>query len=328
DGFHHMFLIPTCSSEIMAVDLETIAGRLSDRHGVDVIPVKADVNFLASKHGAVWGLYEAVIDRLVTDVPMEKGTVNFVARWFYGLGKDSNMEVFDRLLGLLGLRRNVCFIDYCDYGITERFCTAEFDLVFGETAFNNRLADRIAESTGRRRAGEVFVPDGFHECVQWVTDVAEYTGRTDRLEEAVTVLRREYDAILDARRADTEGRDVVVYALNTPDVEWQMQVARDAGLNVRAIVYNEGNYTDLDVKMPDYGDIPFIKGGFCEVERLIRERRPDVIVTNDWARASRTDVPYSRMGSRYFGLRAVSDWLDSVVECMRLPGGRGWKEGL
>ena len=139
DGYRTMFLIPTCSSEIMGTDLADTASSLSSRHSVEIIPVPADDTFLGSKFGGTSGFLDAMIARM-DPREVEKGTVNLIARWFYGLGKDDNMESLQSILSRLGLRVRFRFMDFCTMSEASDFCRAEYDIQLGYSRFNEQTA--------------------------------------------------------------------------------------------------------------------------------------------------------------------------------------------
>ncbi len=64
DGFLTMFLVPTCSTEIMGTDLSIPARIFSERHGMETFPMKATENFLGSKFGGTFGMFDVLISRV------------------------------------------------------------------------------------------------------------------------------------------------------------------------------------------------------------------------------------------------------------------------
>lgn len=328
DGYRTMFLIPTCSSEIMGTDLADTASLLSSRHSVDIIPVPADDTFLGSKFGGTSGFLDAMIARM-DPREAEKGTVNLIARWFYGLGKDDNMESLQSILSRLGLRVRFRFMDFCTMSEASDFCRAEYDIQLGYSRFNERVADRISEMTGRRRALRLDVPMGLTECIDWIHGIAEYAPELAPLvPSAEESLRREFEDGIERFRPLLQGRRVAIYCIMVRDLKWQVETLEALGVDVRAVMFTKGHMVDHNLRIPDYGDTRIIDdAGMCDLKRLVAEEGVEMVLTNDPDRVARAGFKWASLGSRRFGLRGAIEWAQILADCLRSPTG-DWEAGL
>ncbi len=327
DGFGKAFLIPTCSSEIMALDIEDLAAKVSKETSVELIPVKADEAFLSSKYGAAAGFFDAFVKAFCIPSEIVPGTVNVFSRSMYGMGSDESKEDLARLLSLLGLSLNVSMMGYMSAAEASRFCAGEFDIGLRDSEFNRRIAAAISVHTGRRPPLLLDIPEGLAETESWMTRVAEYAGRTEMLGKALGALRERYREGISAVRPVLEGRRVAIYSMHNRDVEWQVRTLKDVGAEIVFIMFGMDSFDDHEARSPSYGDTPVMEGGLCELGNAAEAGRLDVLVTN-FPRASRLGVPYSRLGSPRFGVEGAIEWLRILADSMRLPAGRGWRDGL
>lgn len=327
EGYKHMVLVPSCTSQIAGTDLEGIADRIRRMHGCDAFSIEADHNFLGSKFGCVFGLFEALIGHMC-ERTVEKGTVNLISRNFYGSGKDANAEEVDWLLGLLGLRVRLRFLDFCTMGEIEDFCGAEMDLQVGRTMMNSRICDRISEVTGRRRALVLSMPTGLSECIEWIRRLAEYApDHSYGEDEAIRSIRRRFEDGLRPYRRILEGRRAMVYCIMSRDIRWQLEAMHEVGMDVRAILFADGFIVDRNVEIPDYGDETVVWNADLGVLRERIANGVDIIVTNDPDRVSRLGRAWAPLGSRHYGIRGAIEWVRTLADSIRAPAGC-WEVGL
>lgn len=328
DGYRYMFLVPTCSSEIMGADLAHAASDLSARTGTEVIPVAPDPAFLSSKFGGTFGLFDALVSRMEPR-PVEKGTVNLVARWFYGLGKDRSISALQSLLSLFDLRIRFCLLDFCTMAEIEDFCAAEFDFQIGRAKLSRRIAERISEATGRRAPLEMDVPVGLSGCLEWVSEMAGYDPSfASKAPSAERRLRDDFAAIADRYRASVQGRRLAIYCVMVRDLKWQVETLKALGADIRAVMFVDGPVIDHNVRVPDYGDVKVLSGmRMCDLRRTMAEEGVEMVITNDQDRVRREGFRCAPLGTRYYGMDGVDHWARTLVDCLRvsLPT---WEAGL
>lgn len=328
DGYGTMFLVPSCTSEIMSTELGPIAAELSREHGVEVIPVSADGQFLSSKFGGTIGLFETLIRRMSPKETV-KGSVNLIARWFYGLGKDRNTEAIGHILDLLDLRVGTRFLDFCRMADIEDFCSGEMDIQIGRGNLNSKIADRISKVTGRRRALIVDVPTGLCGCLRLIDRLEEYAPWIGAKADAARAsLRSEFESMLEPFRPTFKGKRVVIYCIMARDLEWQVETLRGLGVDISAILFADGGMVDHDARRPDYGDIKVIEGStMCDLRTMMASEAVDMVVTNDPDRVSREGWNWGPLGSRWSGLEGPREWICMLADSLRVPAGR-WEAGL
>ncbi len=328
DGYRYMFLVPTCSSEIMGADLSKSAENLSAKHGVEVIPIASDPVFLSSKFGGTFGLFDALAARMKPR-QVEKGTVNLVARWFYGLGKERSMSAIRKLLSLFDLRVRFCLLDFCTMAQIEDFCAAEYDFQVGRAKLNRRISERISEATGRRMPLEMDVPVGLSGCLEWVEAMAEYDPEfAAKAPSAEKRLREEFDALADKYRDSIRGKKLVIYCVMVRDLKWQVETLKALGADIRAVMFVDGPVIDHNVRVPDYGDVKVYSSmKMCDLRKLMSEEEIDMVLTNDSDRVRREGFRYAPLGTRFYGLEGVNDWARNLVDSLTAPLPT-WEGGL
>lgn len=324
DGFRHAFLIPTCASEIIGFDVRGEAERLTAEYGIDVMPAMPDDTFLGGKFGGTLGVFRALVERMP---PMETvpDTVNLIGRRFYGVRRERSMASLSKLMGLLGLRPHRMFLDQCTLSETLRFREGEFDVVLGRSRFNDRLAETISDVTGRRRALPLDIPVGLTESLEFVSDLAGYTGRDGPLDDARSALTEEFESGISEVRDRVGGREAIVYCLSARDIAWQVETLMGMGLDVR-VIFAEGEVVNHNERVPDLG-VPTAEGDLSTLAGMCLDEDPDIVVTNDPSRVRTLGVPWGPLGSRNFGVEGAVEWAGTIESCMSLPA-VGWRGGL
>lgn len=326
DGYRTGFLISTCSTEVMGVDIPAVAGAVGARTGMDLIPVSPDETFLSGKFGGTQGLMEALVSRMRPREP-EKGTVNLIGRWLYGIGRDESIAALDDILGRMGLRVRFCFLDFCTMARIEDFCSAEYDIQLGKGRLAERLSSMISERTGRRRAVRLETPSGLCESLEWVRGLAAYDpSLAPLLPSAEESLRRDFRKGLEPFRSALEGRRVVLFAYIRRYPRVQMEVLEELGAEIVAVL-REKPFV-IDHNEPDFGSIRVMEEAtVCDLRRLKEDEGFDLVVTNDPDRVSRAGFRWAPMGSRYMGLKGAVEWARTLADCIRLDPA-GWEGSL
>ena len=328
DGYKTIFLVPTCTSEIMGADLGGLAEKLSSKRSLDIIAVQPDGAFLSSKFGGTFGLMDALISRMKPR-KTEKGTVNLVARWFYGIGKDRSLDSIRRILSLFGLRIRFCFLDFSTMAEIEDFCAAEYDIIIGRAKLNSRIGEKISEMTGRRLPLEVDIPAGLDGCLRWVEALSAYSPELAKMADAAREsLMSEFDSIIGRYGPKIRGRKVAIFCEMVRDLKWQVETLQALGADIRAVMFADGPIIDHNVRVPDYGSIKTSDGmTMCDLKKLVEEEGVELVVTNDTDRVRRQGFRYAPLGSRYYGLDGVEDWASTLAISLHSPI-PSWEGGL
>ena len=198
------------------------------------------------------------------------------------------MESLQSILSRLGLRVRFRFMDFCTMSEASDFCRAEYDIQLGYSRFNERVADRISEMTGRRRALRLDVPMGLTECIDWIHGIAEYAPELAPLvPSAEESLRREFEDGIERFRPLLQGRRVAIYCIMVRDLKWQVETLEALGVDVRAVMFTKGHMVDHNLRIPDYGNTRIIDdAGMCDLKRLVVEEGVEMVLTNDPPRAT------------------------------------------
>lgn len=328
DGFRHVFIIPTCSSEIIGTDLSILASRLSEETGADVAAVPGDEVFLGSKFGEVNGMMDLLISRMGPCDNPRRDTVNLVGRMFYSVGREDNMREFRGILSSMGLVINMNFLDSCTMDDLGRYSEAEFAIQLGKSRFNRNLCRKLERATGMRHV-EVDMPMGLSESLGWVDAICDATGRDHLRESAKSELRRRFESLMAPIRERIAGRRVMIYYFSHSDLDWHLEALDAVGVKVEQITFVKGNIVDHNEKVTDCRDIPVVRdGSFCGFKEDVERLRPDLIVTNDHNRVSELGIPWCGMNARTMGIGGSVEWAELLADSFHLPTGRAWEGGL
>lgn len=320
DGYRHMVIVPTCAAEIVGTDLRGIASDLSRMYGADVRALQGDGSFLKSKFGGTMSMAEHLISFMEPREPVAD-TANLISRWFYGVGKDANLESVSYILGTVGIRINTTFPDCRPVSDIEGFCSGGFDIQIGRAPMNRGIAEMISERTGRRPALALDIPVGLCGSSEWVRMICGYIGRSEtEMESALSVLEKRFEKAVSGARRFTSGRRAVVFCMMERNLDWQMETLKALEIDLRAVLIAPGTVTDHNVRVTDYGDVPVIRGASDEdLRRIASEEEAEIAITNDPDRISGTGLRWAPLGARSIGMDAVSEWSRILADCIRLP---------
>ena len=320
DGFRYIFIIPTCTSEIIGTDIAGIA-ETSEKEGVTVIPVPSDAKFLSSKFGSYTGAILALFTLMDWDVPTVPDTVSFIGMDIYPKRKESR-DYTDRLLEALGLRHNGDLIGACPVSEVLKVPSSQYLVSIGQTFFSGRIRDVIGD---RREILRLDIMDGMRGLRQWADALGELTGRTA---EAQDYLRKEqelYEAEISPLRERTRGKKVIIYTgMDTSMLDWHIDTLKDLGMEIAAIVIWKRRFEDRSRRKSEYTDIPRIRDvELCHLRSTAEELGADMIISSD-TRAGRAGMPWCGMANQYVGRLGAVEWAKRVARCMNIRPAEGW----
>lgn len=320
DGFRYIFVIPTCTSEIIGTDIRGIA-ESAEEEGVTIIPVSADRSFLSSKFGSYTGSVLALSSMMDWDAPRIPGTVSFIGMDNYPK-RDENSRYMDSVLANFGLRRNGDFIAVETVAELLKVPTSQYLIAMGQTFFTKRIMDVVSD---RRDILHLESMDGMKGLRTWCETLGKVTGRPGDAKRFLETEERLYRSEISEIRKRTEGRKAIIYTgSDTDSLDWYVEVLDDLGIEVLAIVLWKKRFEDRSRKKCTYSGIrrmPNVE--LCHLKSTAESLGADLIISGD-TRAGRAGLPWSGMAVPYIGRIGAVQWAKRLSRCLGIKPGEGW----
>ncbi|WP_400204563.1 nitrogenase component 1 [Methanomethylophilus alvi] len=320
DGFRYVFVVPTCTSEIIGADIDGCIADLGDV-GAKVVGVPEDDRFLASKFGCYSGAMTALCRMMDWDMPEVPGTVSFLGMTPGYLVRKENREYVDSLLSAFGLRRNGALVDVGRMEDVLKVPSSQYLVQVHRHPMNDRAAKAVA---GRRKVHLVESMGGMRGVREWVAAFSEMTG----LREAGSVFlekeEKAYSEVISSLRPKAEGRKVLFYVRSDADLDWHIDVLTDLGMEVAAVAHWHNRFVEHNGRESTYTGIPRIEGvDICGLREAAEDLGVDLIVSGD-ARTGRTGYRWVGTSTMYIGREGALDWAEKVVRCLSIKPCEDW----
>lgn len=325
DGFRYIFIVPTCTSEIIGTDISGIA-ETAEREGVSVIPVSGDRSFLTSKWGSYTGAALALAGLMDWNAETVPGTVSFLGMDPYPR-RSENIDYMDSLLAAFGLRHNHDMVSVETVDEMRKVTGSQYLISVGRSFHTKRITEAIA---GRRDILHLKALNGMRGVREWCEALGKMTGKE---KEAKGYLRKEqelYESEMAPIRRKTEGRKVVIYSgYDDEYLDWHIDVLLDLGMEVLAIVTWKQRFDDRTKKPCTYTEFTRMKDvELCHLKEAAESLGADMIISGDM-RAGRTGIPWCGMMNPFLGRIGAVEWARRIVRCMNIKPEEGWcKEDL
>ena len=320
DGFRYVFIIPTCTSEIIGTDIAGIA-ETSEKESVTVIPVPSDTKFLSSKFGCYTGAVLALASLMDWEQPIVPDTISFIGMDIYPKRRESR-DYTDGLLDAVGLRHNGDLIGSGPVSEAMKVPSSQYLVSIGQTFFSGRIRDVIG---GKREILRLDIMDGMRGVRQWTRALGELTGRVSEAEGFLMKEQGIYESEISPLREKTRGKKVIIYTgMDTSMLDWHIDTLKDLGMEIAAIVIWKRRFEDRSRRKSEHTDIPRIKDvELCHLRSTAEELGADMIISSD-TRAGRAGMPWCGMANQYVGRLGAVEWAKRVARCMDIRPAEGW----
>ncbi len=323
DGFRHIFIVPTCASEIIGADIGRTVSEFSDT-GIDVTAVPADPQFLSGRFGAYRGAASVLYNLVDWDRPQIPGTVSFLGLFLGFLQRKENTDYIDSILGAFGLRRGTSFVESASVEDVLSISESQYLLCSSGHMLNSIISDIVSV---QREVNYVEPLVGMRGLRCWVDTLSAITGRSEEGSVFLEQEEKHYAGTISALRERSDGKKVLIYTRSEFDLDWHIDVLRDLGMEVVAIAHWSATVTGGNEPKSEYTEIPRIEDvGHCSLKKLADSLGVDIIVSGD-SRTGRTGYCWVGPATNSLGRLGAEDWAGRVVRSLYLEPQCMWDGG-
>ena len=319
-GTKIVFVVTTCVPAIIGDDVAGVCADCEKENpGHRVIPVIADgiLNGGASQCYMI-GI-QATSELIDDDILPEKGLINLIG---YYKNTDPVARAHDDLehiLGLAGLRINTLI---GSYQTSERFSKmkrASMNIPFAES--------KLSEKCGRYLEGRFgtpyfphHVPVGMIQTEQWMREIGKVTSMPDdEITKKIGSLKEFYDECMEGIRGKTVGKTTLIYAYESMDISWMLELSEVMGFKVIEIVCpTVTKWTIESDVMDNIKDIPIVRDANLNILReRVAELDPDFTIGIS-AYVSSLGIRTISPDSVGPGFRSMADFGKRIINMLRL----------
>lgn len=323
DGFRTIFIINTCTPEIMGTDIECEISK-TNLPDATIIAVPENRSFLGSKFGGFRESVSALATLIDYNKQVEPDTVailSFEINCASHRGKKQNMDMFKDLLADYGLKLKTFLRDVTTVDEIRDLATCEYVIQITHGSMPDIMSKALFPG---RKILNVDPPMSIDELAEWCELISKLTGRQGGKYYAKK--KAEYDTEIKGIRPQTEGKTAVLYTRQDKKLNAQIDVLRDLGMNVAAI-YSWPQLVAYNESWDDrYPEIPRITGiNLCQLQKECKRVGADLIVSGD-LRTGRTNIPWFRYPSQYLGMECALELAHRVRNAMIAKPRLDWRD--
>ncbi|MCQ2085584.1 MAG: AAA family ATPase [archaeon] len=324
EKYDTIFVVPACPIEIIGTYLAPLCKKYSEEFGKKVIPIRPDSTFLGSKYGCTDGLHEALVDLMDRDIPVEKGTVNFISRSLFEIAMDANLNEKKKLLKELGFRINTIFLDICSMEDIITFPRGELDIQLGTNSASSYMSRLLVEKLGRRQPLVLEPLRSIEEYDNWIDQITAFTGDRDLGEKVKQKIRSEIEEGLSEVREQIKGKKTILYATSHTNIKHELGRIKLLGLDLQCVILDPGTVIRHDDKLPDYIDVPVYQNArVCDLAEAAEKYGVDIVLTND-PKVAKLGIPWCSFSPWEDGVHGIIRWGRLVADSMNLPAEKVW----
>ena len=271
-------VVSSCVSGIIGDDVSTLEDLSTPEVPVIVVPADGDIagDYVEGIRMSLRLIGEKLIDRSAPPRPM---SVNLIGEMSVDNNKDLNFGILKRMLDAMGIAVNCRFLGDATVEEVRNLTAAPLNLLAFDSPDNRELRRWLEEEYGCRFLDQP-LPMGFRDTGEFLRKIGEFFGCADRAEEAAGSEREAAMREIESLRPRLQGKKLLMSTINT-DADWLLDAAELCG--VEPVWIGVLNYLRQEIKVtadPKRSALVQEVSDWTSLARQIRERKPDIVLTN------------------------------------------------
>ena len=268
-------IVTSCPSGIIGEDIEGMIFRIrSEYPDVTIVPIIEDGNI---KGDYMQGATDACIEiiRALAVKGKKERAVNLVGVKTFGINTKDNISFVSEILGKMGIKVNCTCVGDTDIESIRNIPNAELCMLMTPDTFAVETMNFMKDNYGLRSTENIARP-GMKETELWIREVGEHFGESEKAEQIIKDLRKEFSERLEALRKYMEGRKVYVVGMKR-DIGWITEAAAGCGADiVRCVVMDAVGKNELKELEPEYST-DMIPGGMPDLLKEMKDRTERIL---------------------------------------------------
>jgi len=318
DGFRTVFVVMTCTSEIIGTDLVGECERI-DLPGLRVVPVMPDRKSLSSKFGGQEGAMRAVASLIDRERPVERDTVLVV---YPPRIKDwaEDAADFEELLAAYGLRAKTYLPGWNTVEEIEDLAACEYMVVFARGITSRLFRDVFGE---RKKVLLAEPLNGIRGVREWCSMLSKATGRDGGgyLERTEAL----YEESLRPYREALSGKRAVIYNMSYMHPNALIDTLYDLGMEVPAYISWPDSLGDVNEKVERHPEVPRITDvPLCALGERCREFGADIILSRN-PLTGNVGLPWVGAHTEHVGRRTALALARKMCNALKVAPKPAWR---
>jgi nitrogenase molybdenum-iron protein alpha/beta subunit len=226
----------------------------------------------------------------------------------------------------IGIKLNCSYPGCGDAGDIQHLTAAKYNLMLNPDRFTKQLCQQLKDDFGIPCLKNIVRP-GLSGLRAWLGEVAEVFGKQKEFEAYMKMVESEYAESAKTIPATLRGKTVCILSI-TKDVEWLIEGALSAGMEILDVTVLNRTYYSNDLDLPT--KYPFIK--IVEEDDLVKAVNnvatigADIVLSS--ARLPRdivqVPIPMVQEDDPFFAVR----YFTKIARRLMAPAEPGWREDV
>ena len=306
-----VIVISSCVSGIIGDDITSLGSMGTPETPVIVIPADGDISgdYMSGIEACLHRVAEGLAD---PSVPTRPFTVNLIGEAGVGYHTDVNHRTVKALLEGMGVGIGCRFLGDASAEEVRNLTAAPLNILAADTADNRALRAWLEARYGLRFFHRC-LPIGFEETRDFLRELADFFGVSERAEPVIAREEAGYRARVEELRPVLAGRRILMTTINA-NMDWLLDAAEGCGMEFCWI--GVLNYLRQEMKIsekPSRMAVAEEITGFTAVHDRIRALRPDLVISNYTSVVEGVDcvvdnMPMTQPVGFQSGLSVLSRW--------------------
>jgi nitrogenase iron protein len=350
NGNDTIAVVTSCPSGIIGEDIDGMITRIKeDNPGVTIVPIIEDGNIKGDYMQGATDACIAII-RSLSEKGRKERSVNLIGMKTFGINTTSNVKFVTDVLERMGVRMNCTCVGDTSVSRIKNIPRAELCLLLTPDTIATETMSFLKKEFDLKATANMARP-GMKEAELWIREIGKHFGESNKAEEIIDEIKKEFKERLDALRKDTEGKKVYIVCMER-DVNWLAEAVTGCGMKiVGCVVMNALDRYDLRETEETYnietvaaGRPDLLKGMKDRTERILDPYIPVDPSTDAWIKNDVSEKKPDLLLSMYpagSGVRtcflpvnpdttpfAGPELAEALLRTLKVPMTEGWKKDV
>lgn len=326
EGYSMVSVITSCASGIIGDDTKnTIALVESEHPGVKIALIEEDGDINGDFMQGVIDAGVALSRRFAVECE-KTDSVNIIGTKTISTNCMETESMVRSALEGIGVKLNCSYPGCGDAGDIQHLTAARYNLMLNPDRFTKQLCQQLEDDFGIPCLSNIIRP-GLSGLRSWLGEVAEVFGKQKEFESYMEMVEKEYDESARTIPSTLRGKTVCILSI-TKDIEWLIEGALSAGMEILDVAVVNRSYYSNDTDLPSR--YPFVRiveeYDLMEEVTKVADRGADVVLSS--ARLPKDivqiPIPMVQEDDPFFAI----GYFTKIARRLMAPADPGWRDDV
>ena len=326
EGYSMVSVITSCASGIIGDDTKnTIALVESEHPGVKIALIEEDGDINGDFMQGVIDAGVALSRRFAVECE-KTDSVNIIGTKTISTNCMETESMVRSALEGIGVKLNCSYPGCGDAGDIQHLTAARYNLMLNPDRFTKQLCQQLEDDFGIPCLSNIIRP-GLSGLRSWLGEVAEVFGKQKEFESYMEMVEKEYDERARTIPSTLRGKTVCILSI-TKDIEWLIEGALSAGMEILDVAVVNRSYYSNDTDLPSR--YPFVRiveeYDLMEEVTKVADKGADVVLSS--ARLPKDivqiPIPMVQEDDPFFAI----GYFTKIARRLMAPADPGWREDV